>query len=83
MPTKYCEVCATNVVNLSRHIKSQKHKRFQEWQEYGNYAEEEWQEHNNNIRKQFNDKHHTTFLTYLYAFFAYIISLMCFKRVQG
>jgi hypothetical protein len=83
MPTKYCEVCSLNVVNLNRHIKSKKHKRFQEWLDYGNYGDQEWQDHNNNIRKGLKDKGRIPFLTYLYSFFAYILTLMCFKRVQG
>ncbi len=83
MPTKYCEVCSLNVVNLKRHLNSKKHKRFQEWLDYGNYGNQEWQDHNNDIGKGLKDKGRTQVLGYLYIFFAYIFSLMSFKRVKG
>ena len=79
MPTKTCEVCCIQVVNLNRHLKSKKHLRFQKLAEYGNYSDEEMKTHNNILAKQLKDK---TLLGYLYAFFAYILYIMSFQRIK-
>ena len=79
MPTKSCELCSIQVVNLTRHLKSKKHLRFQKLAEYGNYSDEEMKTHNNILAKQLKDK---TILSYLYAFFAYILYIMSFQRVK-
>jgi hypothetical protein len=79
MATKFCEVCSKNVVNLNRHLKSKKHLRFQNWTEYGNYSDDEIKQQNNILAKQLKDK---TLLSYLYAFFAYILYIMSFQRVK-
>lgn len=82
MATKFCEVCSKNVVNLNRHLKSKKHLRFQNWTEYGNYSDDEIKQQNNILAKQLKDNNPNTLLSYLYAFFAYILYIMSFQRVK-
>lgn len=82
MPTKNCELCSIQVVNLNRHLKSKKHLRFQKLAEYGNYSDEEMKTHNNILAKQLKDNNPNSLLGYLYAFFAYILYIMCFQRIK-
>jgi hypothetical protein len=79
MATKYCEVCSLQVINLRRHLNSKKHLRFQDLQEYGNYGD---QQPNNILGKQLKDKGHTSWLGYLYVFFAYIFNMMRLQRIK-
>ena len=82
MVTKYCESCNLQVQNLKRHLNSKKHKRFQDLQEYGNYSEQQPQQQNNILEKQLKDKGRTSWLGYLYVFFAYIFNMMRLQRIK-
>jgi hypothetical protein len=73
MPTKYCEVCSRQVVNLKRHINSEKHKRFQHLSEYGNYPDHQ---QNNILRKQLKDKGLSYYWGLVLLIIAYLKSIL-------